>query len=724
MRDMNILNEIDDFKRLSGLLTESPGGVVARLRRVPWIDELLTPAVRATDSETGRIASKIDRGGLRSLTDDELLFILKKLPAEEVANKLIKKNVFFSEAQVNRNLQGFLNDLTQGNKTWDEIEQLLTDENSLRQLWGQSASPMTDDVYEGLEDILNEVGQKYLDDIEDFIRKNGSDSAKAKLPKQGILSKLGVRAKQKLNNTFLSKQRFIINVLRNTTTSVDKLADEADVVFTQIKKKMASGGNNYVDISSEVRKLTELATAANKVGDEAADEIFNNWVRKAGLSSEELRKINKDKWKKEWLDAIDEYAKDDSFTKPVRDYVKAYSRLLPGTGKLTGEVGFRNFAKRWANMVVYATPFKRKEIIGRLTNKGVQRVVASRIAGNIVQSTLIVPTFMGAWSLFKNGIDKEDQRTYLESFKDGFFESIGIFPITITYLDDLINKGVNGYEYLNTHNGQMTAEEIGGEVWADYQEAETILRGEGAEIDKNQLQKTKGVQRYVEREYPDFPYTKQIIVTSNNKVVFLQKTDAMGTINRIPVELENGKLYLINKQSGKRVEFSRVSPINEGLIKIIKEQYIDWSAGEDIEPSDDRNYDDITTSNWVEVLGSGESNTENGTGSSLGLTLPNIGGGSSRQSKVGDLILSSNTESINIAKKEAKEDADEYTKDHISIESASTSPTNKDRVVLVGKTLEKDDHFFPVEKGPSGKYGWINNDPDSGDNEWNDFTEY
>lgn len=720
---MNILNEIDDFKRLSGLLTESLGGVGARLKRVPWIDELLTPAVRATDSETGRIASKIDRGGLRSLTDDELLFILKKLPAEEVANKLIKGNVFFSEAQVNRNLQGFLNDLTQGNKTWDEIEQLLTDENSLRQLWGQSASPMTDDVYEGLEDILNEVGQKYLDDIEDFIRKNGSDSAKAKLPKQGILSKLGIRAKQKLNNTFLSKQRFIINVLRNTTTSVDKLADEADVVFAQIKKKMASGGNNYVDISSEVRRLTELATAANKVGDEAADEIFNNWVRKAGLSSEELRKINKDKWKKEWLDAINEYAKDDSTTKLARDYVKAYGRLIPGLGKATGEEGFRNFAKRWANMVVYATPFKRKEIIGRLTNKGVKRVVASRIAGNIAQSVLIVPTFMGAWSLIQNGIDKEDQRTYLESFKDGFFESIGIIPITITYLDDLINKGVNAYEYLNTHNGQMTAEEIGGEVWADYQEAERILKGEGAEIDKNQLQKTKGVQRYIEREYPDFPYTSQIVVTSDNKVVFRQKVDSQGTIKYWPVYLIDGKIYLVNTQAKKRIELSKIAgSMNEGLISIIFEQVIDWGSGESTS-DDEVEYDDVTSSDWEVIFGGDEDgdSSDSEEDEDSGVDLSFLGGSGS--SGPGWEFNRNPTGQLKADRDAARLDADSYTKGNIYVYK---NPNGNEELVLAGKLpggkFGGTPHLFKVEKNDSGKWGWINDSQEPP--MWEDFKDY
>ncbi len=724
MRDMNILNEIDDFKRLSGLLTESAGGLITKLKRVPWVDSLLTPGVRASDTQVGDIARKIDSNGIRSLTDDELLYLLTKLPADKVANKLIKGNVFFTEAQVKRNLQGFLDDITQGNKTWDEIEKLLTNENSLRRLWGQSASPMTDDVYEGMEDILNEVGQKYLDDIEDFIRKNGSDSAKAKLPKQGILSKLGIRAKQKLNSTFLTKQRFIINVLRNTRTSVDKLADEADVVFAQIKKKMASGGNNYVDISSEVRKLTELATAANKVGDDAADEIFNKWVRNAGLSSEELRKINKDKWKKEWLDAINEYAKDDSTTKLVRDYVKAYGRLIPGLGKATGEKGFRNFAKRWANMVVYATPFRRKEIIGRLTNKGVQRVAASRFAGNVAQSTLIVPTFMGAWALIQNGIDKEDQRTYLESFKDEFFESIGAIPITITYLDDLINQGVNAYEYLNTHNGQMTAEEIGGEVWADYQEAERILKGEGDDIDKNQVQKTKGVQRYIEREYPDFPYTSQIVVTSDNKVVFRQKVDSQGTIKYWPVYLIDGKIYLVNTQSKKRIELSKISgSINEGLISVIFEQVIDWGSGESTS-DDEVEYDDVTSSDWDVIFGGSDdedgesSSTEgDGDGETGGVDLSFLGGTGSSGTKWE--FNRNPTGQLRSDRDAARLDADSYTKGNIYVYE---KPDGTEELVLAGKLAGGTPHLFKVEKNESGKWGWINDSQDPP--MWEDFKDY
>ena len=728
---MNFLNEIANFKRLSGLLTESSGGVIAKLKRVPWVDDLLTPAVKASDPQLGDIARKIDSRGMSSLADDELLYLLTKLPADKVANKLIKGNVFFTEAQVKRNLQGFLDDLTQGNKTWDEIEQLLTNENSLRQLWGQSASPMTDDVYEGLEDILNEVGQKYLDDIEDFIRKNGSDSAKAKLPKQGILSKLGIRAKQKLNNTFLSKQRFIINVLRNTTTNVDKLADEADVVFAQIKKKMASGGNNYVDISSEVRRLTELATAANKVGDEAADEIFNNWVRKSGLSSAELRKINKDKWRKEWLDAITEYAKDDSTTKLVRDYAKAYGRLIPGLGKATGEKGFRNFAKRWANMVVYATPFKRKEIIGRLTNKGVQRVVASRVAGNVIQSLVIVPTVMGALAMLNRGRkalfgNDDDERRYTEIFKDTFYETVGIIPLTITYLDNVISTGVNAYEYLDTYSPKETAEQIGGEVWADYQEAERILKGEGDDIDKNQVQKTKGVQRYIEREYPDFPYTSQIVVTSDNKVVFRQKVDSQGTIKYWPVYLIDGKIYLVNTQSKKRIELSKIAgSVNEGLISVIFEQVIDWDSGESTS-DDEVEYDDVTSSDWDVIFGGsdnedGESSSteEDGDGETGGVDLGFLSGLGSSGSGSGWEFNRNPTGQLRTDRDAARRDADSYTKGNIYVYK---NPDGIEELVLAGKLAGGTPHLFKVEKNESGKWGWINDSQDPP--MWEDFKDY
>lgn len=93
--------------------------------------------------------------------------------------------------------------------------------------------------------------------------------------------------------------------------------------------------------------------------------------------------------------------------------------------------------------------------------------------------------------------------------------------------------------------------------------------------------------------------------------------------------------------------------------------------------------------------------------------------------KVGELTYKSEENPIlNDFKKEAIEDADDYTEGHISIEKGKTSPSGKDRVVLVGKTLAGINHFFKVAKGPSGKWGWVNDAPDEGDNKWREFSKY
>lgn len=724
MRDMNILNEIDDFKRLSGLLTESVGGVVARLKRVPWIDDLLTPAVRASDSETGRIASKIDGGGLRSLTDDELLFILKKLPAEEVAQKLIKGNVFFTEAQVKSNLQGFLNDLTQGNKTWDEIEQLLTDENSLRQLWGQSASPMTDDVYEGLEDILNEVGQKYLDDIEDFIRKNGSDSAKAKLPKESFLGSLGRKIGVKLENRFLARQRFILGVLMRTTKGMDSLIKERDLVFQKLQEKIAKGGHRNADITAEIRKLAELATATNKFNQEAADIVFNDWISKAGLTTAELRQISRNKWKKEWLESVREYASDKSLLQGVNDYWKAYTRLVPLGKKmgLTNE-GSAEFWKRWSNMIVYATPIKRTELMARLANKGMARVGLERLVGNLIQTTLIAPVYLGLIAAVTSIFTGDDRQPLLDTIKEKYRQEKYIAPLTITYLDNVIDGGIDAYQFLGTNTGADVAQAMGGEVWVDYQTAAQILSGDYIDdgVDSSNA-KSNGVRRYIKKKYSDIPndYLLRIGVTNNNKVYFTQIRG--GNRTQIPLALINGEIYLINKQANKKIRFDKIWTLNEGLINILKEQEIDWGSGEPIDDNIDLDtVDDVTTSDWSEIVGLGGDEDGDSSGSEedgdSGIDLSFLGGTGSSGTKWE--FNRNPTGQLKSDRDAARLDADGYTKGNIYVYK---NPDGNEELVLAGKLAGGTPHLFKVEKNESGKWGWINDSQDPP--MWEDFKDY
>ena len=602
---MNILNEIDDFKRLSGLLTESPGGVVARLKRIPWIDDFLTPAVRATDSETGRIASKIDRAGLRSLTDDELLYIIKKLPAEEVAQKLIKGNVFFTEAQVKRNLQGFLNDLTQGNKTWDEIEQLLTDENSLRQLWGQSASPMTDDVYEGLEDILNEVGQKYLDDIEDFIRKNGDSKTVAKLPKSIIKRVEGIL--DTFPNWLKNATSTVRPLIDRFTKNIDVINKERDELFKTISSKIANDGAS-ANIKAEVRRLTELASAAKRNNNLTGKEILDRWLSESGISRIDRQSFfAKDEWYNTWSKLVS----DEANKTALQSYWDTITKLNPFQ-KITkdGVVRYRitaetkDWFRRMGNLLVYASPYTRRELTARMAAKGVAAAQARRLAGQFLLYNIYWPAAYSIYEWVKQFSQGGENKSYLDLVWENIKEQV--------IDNDLVLNWTNldlAWNTLTTESKDArTAFDENNQIYVDAKTAEQILEGEYTPDEEDSTTaKSNGVRRYIQNKYSDIPvdYLPRIHVNNNNKVYFTQFTG--GGRTNIPLALINGEIYLINKQANKKIRFDKIwTTLNEGLINILKEQEIDWGSGEPIDDSIDLDtVDDVTTSDWREIVGLG-----------------------------------------------------------------------------------------------------------------------
>ena len=77
--------------------------------------------------------------------------------------------------------------------------------------------------------------------------------------------------------------------------------------------------------------------------------------------------------------------------------------------------------------------------------------------------------------------------------------------------------------------------------------------------------------------------------------------------HNIPLALINGEIYLINKQANKKIRFDKIwTTLNEGLINILKEQEIDWGSGEPIDDNIDLDtVDDVTTSDWSEIVGLG-----------------------------------------------------------------------------------------------------------------------
>ena len=706
MRNMNILNEIDDFKRLTGLLTESGGGLIAKLKRVPWIDDLLTDAVVASDSEVGKIAKKIDSNGIRSLTDDELLYLLTKLPADEVANKLIKGNVLFTEAQVETNLRKFLGDITQGSKTWDEITEALTNEKSLRTLWGQSLSPMTDDVYDGLEDILNEVGQKYLDDIEDFIRKNGSDSAKAKLPSQ-IPKKIRDAIGRTLrNNNTLS---WINSAFRGLRRNQEKIIADRDALFDTIAKKVKEG-NGTANIDLEIRKLAELATAAKTSNKDSAVQIMKRWFRDAGvdprITNDYIRDNN---WYKTWSELVEEQRDLDS----IGSYLNAWKKTLP---KIDGKWN-PEFIQRWINLLVLNSPYTRKELLARMGAKGVRKTLARRYVSSFIALGVFWPFLKGLYKWLKNYGDDRNKTVAdysLDEIKSSDkVKSFGILPESWTALDEAWSLLFTGTEDFST---------IFGPEKVNRDKAIAILEGT-YEGEDSVNAKTHGVRDFIESKYSDIPnrFLLKVKVDNNNKVFFRQTSS--DNITNVPLALINGEIYLINRQSNKKLRFDKLwSGLNEGLINILNEQEIDWGGGEPIDDSIDLDtIDDITTTDWVEVIGLGGDEDGDSSGSEedgdSGIDLSFLGGTGS--SGPGWEFNRNPTGQLKSDRDAARLDADSYTKGNIYVYE---KPDGTEELVLAGKLAGGTPHLFKVEKNESGKWGWINDSQDPP--MWEDFKDY
>ena len=89
---------------------------------------------------------------------------------------------------------------------------------------------------------------------------------------------------------------------------------------------------------------------------------------------------------KDWEEIVTQYSKDKQTLSMIERYKKMYGELVPRKG-----ADWKQWRKRWANMIMYATPNTRSEIIGKLAEKSVTGAVAERLAQRFMQGVLIFP---------------------------------------------------------------------------------------------------------------------------------------------------------------------------------------------------------------------------------------------------------------------------------------------------------------------------------------------
>ena len=725
MRDMNILEEMNDFRRLSGLLLESPGTLWLKIRSLAdnYFDNVLDPIRVGKNQDLKAIDQKIKSNGLSSLTDDEILLLLSKMEPTKLAKLFVDNNLLFTQNSIKTLKRESLIALSDGSKSWKQI----TDEinRGRRTLWGQ-ADNLTDDEYKKIAPLIDDITDIYLEELEQYIRseatKVGNYSILGKLPKPNALSKFSSKVQTSLQNWVLGKQRFILETIVNKFKSIDRLNVEKDAIFEEIKKKVSKSRTNPnipLDITSEVRRLTSITTAAAKKHNKLADDLFQEWKMTASLPSDVRRALNKDEWVKNWEEIVTQYSKDKQTLSIIERYKKMYGELIPKKG-----ADWKQWRKRWSNMIMYATPNTRSEIIGKLAEKSVTGAVAERLAQRFMQGVLIFPALAAITATFR-GLFTEDERKWWDLAVEEFKESMKLDGFALTYLDELYALGDGIHEYAKNYSPRDTMEQIGGEVWVDYQKAEQLLSGDYTDdgSDSNSA-KSNGIRRYIKNKYSDIPndYLLRIGVTNNNKVYFTQVRG--GNRTQIPLALINGEIYLINKQVNKKIRFDKIwTTLNEGLINILKEQEIDWGSGEPIDDSIDLDtVDDVSTSDWSEIFGGDEdgessSTEEDGDGETGGVDLGFLGGIGSSGTKWE--FNRNPTGQLRSDRDAARLDADSYTKGNIYVYE---KPDGTEELVLAGKLAGGTPHLFKVEKNESGKWGWINDSQDPP--MWEDFKDY
>jgi hypothetical protein len=717
MRDMNILNEIADFKRLSGLLTESIAGAL-RILPTGWLDEFITPTVRASDSKIDDIAYDISRGGIRSLTDDQLIYLLSKLPAEQVAKKLVDTNVFFSPANVDSLLQGYLNRLTRGDMSWDEI--VLEMQRGKRTIWGQSPN-IPDSVYDDISDIMDDVTRRYINDVEDFIRKNGDPKTAAKLPKS-ILKKV-----DEILDTFPNWLKGATATVRpfidRFTKNIDVINKERDELFKTISSKIADDGAS-ANIKGEVRRLTELASAAKKNNNLTGKEVLDRWLSESGMSRLDRQQFfAKDEWYNTWSKLVSDEANKTAFQSYWDTITKLYPfQKITKDGvvrrRITAET--KDWFRRMGNLLVYASPYTRRELAARMAAKGVGATQARRLAAQFLLYNIYWPAAFSIFEWVKHFLQGGENKNIFDLVWENIKEQVidNDLVLNWTNLDSAWNA-------LTTESKDArTAFDESNQIYVDAKTAEQILEGEYTpdEEDSNTA-KSNGVRRYIKNKYSDIPndYLPRIHVGNNNKVYFTQITG--GGRTNIPLALINGEIYLINKQANKKIRFDKIwTTLNEGLINILKEQEIDWGSGESIDDNIDLDtVDDVATSDWREIVGLGGDEDGDTSGSEedgdSGVDLSFLGGSGSSGPKWE--FNRNPTGQMRTDRDAARLDADGYTKGNIYVYK---KPDGTEELVLAGKLVGGTPHLFKVEKNDSGKWGWINDSQDPP--MWEEFKDY
>lgn len=359
----------------------------------------------------------------------------------------------------------------------------------------------------------------------------------------------------------------VINAFKNTlakSANVQRIKSMA-FLFRNVEKqvddtlrRMAAKVKTQpldVDLTQEISNLTALATAAKKSHQRDVKQILENFIDSANIPNEQKRQIKNNlrnnTYYNDWLE----------LTKGLdnvhfKDYLKAYGKLSPVkyvNGKRTWN---KEFFNSMGNFIVYANPMSRKEMQQQMMKYGVLRSTAQMLSARVIRTLVLAPLAISTWEMIK-GLWVGDDVSWKEDFADAAWDNLGRPKLERwTNIDEF-------YHVFTSPRSELLDEFYGTDQYSE-EDIIRMLNGTYTESEGEETSSTskeRAVRNYLNRLYRNDSsseeYISRVNVVSGNQVVYRQKT-SNGFPKNIPMTIYNGKIYLVNKEIGKMIEFSNL----------------------------------------------------------------------------------------------------------------------------------------------------------------------
>jgi hypothetical protein len=500
-------------------------------------------------------------------TDDELRLIIRNLNDGSIDFAKLGKEAYKNGTLANKQaIDNTLIQSAQNIKTKEEYDELL----ELFKRWESTGYNKFPDgkVPEQLKPFFTSYSKEVKDDFLQNIYKYNRPFWVKNLDRGRI-----EKAILDWINSGSNVRTSIIGILKGFIQSQETI--EAKMLDDLIRLQLdfiSTKGN--INAEPYAKRIFQNAIGASRTNTSNLESFLKKQINDSGIPYEIKDLINKT----EIFEYFAELTKKENLPPGILDSFKRFfslfnpMRLLGEYGEKLKSTGPQEQFARALNTIITTSPYSNKEYLARVVQKGLWPTVAYKLVGTMTLSLVIIPAFYGAANLIKGGFNEfvntfgpqsmynpdygpggEKQKTGDEYFSDAFWpallQRLAVFDIPITLADDLYR--VNIFTPPTKDDSQVMKA-------AEY--AKKIIEGQTIEenwsdnvvfVDLNNAVKTE-----IKRLYPDLDENKIRRMNLSPADLRVYYTDVNG--KTYPMELKNGRIYVVNSQQNAEIEINKI----------------------------------------------------------------------------------------------------------------------------------------------------------------------